>query len=202
SEHRYGKKTESVYISDKARLQARRDLKRKNIIDSCRKTFAENGIEATSINCLCKNAKVNPKVMYDYFASKEEIILACAARSFDFMADIITRNIIDGEGEIISNIDNLIKECYDFRSEICFLYQVVVSPNYNTKIQKFIEPLHLKYDICKQKICDKYGVSMDDVEPIFNILVGAIDYYCLIGDKNAIDTTKKVVYDEIKKIIK
>ena len=188
-------------MNDKVELEARRSLKKNNIIDCCRKAFSAGGIEATSISKLCKSAKVNPKVMYDYFASKEEIVLACAARSIDMIADMIVKNVIDTDGDIISNIDNVISECYSVREEVRFLYQVVVSPNYRQKIKKFITPLHEKYEMCKQKICLKYNQSMEQVDSLFHILVGATDYYCLLEDEEYIAKIKKVVYPMIETLL-
>ena len=188
-------------MNDKAELEARRSLKKRKIIDSCRKAFSEGGIEATSISKLCKAAKVNPKVMYDYFPSKEEIVLACTSRSFEMISDIVVRDIKNNDGDIIENIDKLIDDCYSVREGIRFLYQVVVSPNYREKIQKLVMPLHQIYDDCKETLSEKFGVSIEEIEPIFHLIVSSIDYYCLLEDKASIEYAKKELYPEIRRLV-
>lgn len=188
-------------MNDKAELEARRSLKKRRITDSCRKAFSEGGIEATSISKLCKAAKVNPKVMYDYFSSKEEIVLACTSRSFEMVSDIIVRNIINADGDFVENLDKLIEDCYSVREGIRFLYQVIVSPNYRKKVQKLVMPLHQIYDDCKQTLAEKFNISMAEIDPIFHMIVSSVDYYCLLEDKDSIEHAKRLLYPEIRKII-
>ncbi len=185
-------------MNDKVELEARRSNKKKKITDSCRKAFSEGGIEATSISKLCKAAKVNPKVMYDYFASKEEVVLACTSRSFEMIANIIVKDIVKADGDIIKNIDKLIDDCYSVREEIRFLYQVVVSPNYRKKIQNLVMPLHQIYDDTKKAISEKYNVEMSKIDPIFHMIVSSVDYYCLLEDKKSIEYAKTAIYASIR----
>lgn len=187
-------------MKDKLLLEARRERKKQAIIDSCRKTFAENGIEATSISTLCHNAHVNPKVMYDFFSSKDEIILACVSRSFNGVSEIITRNMIESDAPLFDNLDRLLDECFAFRGEIRFLYQVIVSPQFNARTKQFIKPLHDIYDVCRRSICEKYALKTEEVDPVFSVLIGAIDYYCLLEDEHFLEMVKKLVYPDIKRL--
>ena len=45
-----------------------------NIIEAALKVFGEKGFEATTISAICKEANLSDATLYEYFASKEEVL--------------------------------------------------------------------------------------------------------------------------------
>ena len=187
-------------MKDKVALQARRDLKRNKIIDNCCKAFAKTGIEGTSITTLCETAKVNPKVMYDYFECKEDIIMACAIKSVDNVYARVAKHVLSN-GDLFEDIEKMIAECYAARAEIRFLYQVLLSPNYMKKLKGVIREKQEKYFEFKQIIAKDLNQKFEDVDALFNIMIGVIDYYCLTEDERYITVCKNYIYKFIKELI-
>ena len=188
-------------MKDKVLLKARRDARKEKIITNCRKAFSDYGIESTSITHLCKYAKVNPKVMYDFFRTKDEIVIECAERGFSMLSEIISNHIIKSEKTLFENIDALIDELYSSKDEVRFLYQVLISPTYKDKLLPFASSLHATYEDCKNALANKYGVDKDKVEPLFNLFVAVIDCYCLTGNPKFVNSAKPYLVEEIKKHI-
>lgn len=62
-------------------------------------------------------------------------------------------------------------------------------------------PLHQIYDDCKETLSEKFGVSIEEIEPIFHLIVSSIDYYCLLEDKASIEYAKKELYPEIRRLV-
>ncbi len=187
-------------MKDKIALQARRDAKKSKIIDNCLKAFAKTGIEGTSITALCETAKVNPKVMYDYFECKEDIVMACAERGIDSVYNRVYKHVMS-EGDLFEDIEKMIKEFYSARAEMRFLFQVLVSPNYMKKLRVVVKELHAKYFDCKKAIAENLNKSFEDVDAIFNILIGVIDYYCLTEDEHYLEVSKGLIFNIIKQMM-
>lgn len=63
--------------------RARRD----NILEAAERCFARSGFHATSMQDICREARVSPGALYVYFASKEDLIAGLAERNRqDFQA--------------------------------------------------------------------------------------------------------------------
>jgi AcrR family transcriptional regulator len=63
--------------------RARRD----HILEAAERCFAHSGFHATSMQDICREARVSPGALYVYFASKEELIAGLAERNRqDFQA--------------------------------------------------------------------------------------------------------------------
>src|SRR5512139_2785064 len=61
--------------------------RRENILDAAERRFARAGFHATSMQDICREARVSPGALYVYFASKEELIAGLAERNrLDFQA--------------------------------------------------------------------------------------------------------------------
>lgn len=52
-----------------------RERSKQNIMDSARKLFAEKGYDATSISAITREAGISKGLLYNYFNSKEELLL-------------------------------------------------------------------------------------------------------------------------------
>ena len=58
----------------KEQIEVIRDKSIKKILDSALELFSKNGYSHTSINEIAKNAKISKGLIYNYFASKEELL--------------------------------------------------------------------------------------------------------------------------------
>ena len=70
-----------------------RESKKKQIMDSALELFAEKGFASSSINMIAKRAGVSKGLIYNYFESKEELIISIIHDGFDeFLAVFDTNN--------------------------------------------------------------------------------------------------------------
>ncbi|NQU34405.1 MAG: TetR/AcrR family transcriptional regulator [Bacteroidetes bacterium] len=60
-----------------------REQKRIIIMDAALELFAEKGFASTSISMIAKHAKISKGLMYNYFDSKEELIISIVHDGFD-----------------------------------------------------------------------------------------------------------------------
>lgn len=84
-----------------------RELKRQQIMDSALGLFAEKGFDASSINMIANRAGVSKGLMYNYFESKEDLIITIIHNGLDEFLTVFDANK-DGvltEGEFVYFID-------------------------------------------------------------------------------------------------
>ncbi len=71
--------------------QIRKDRK-KAIMDTALEVFAEHGYESTSISMLAKKAGVSKGLMYNYFISKEDLLIHIMMEGIEEMLPLIDPN--------------------------------------------------------------------------------------------------------------
>lgn len=84
-------------------------LRKEQILKAAGKCFAKTGFHKTSMQEICKKAKLSPGTVYHYFKSKEDIILYFAEREFlqtqEFVDDIQKAENLDSYlGAIIDGV--------------------------------------------------------------------------------------------------
>ncbi len=95
------------------------DERRKEIIDTARRLFAENGVKSTAVSDIVKAMGVAQGTFYWYFPSKDEVIKAVAQ-------DMLS-NYIDVSREIINRSDLSTPEKFT-EMEKMFLEQIEYAP--------------------------------------------------------------------------
>lgn len=58
-------------------------ISRQRILEAAREEFAKHGYDGASLNTACAEKGISKGIVYHYFASKDELYLACAADCFD-----------------------------------------------------------------------------------------------------------------------
>ena len=189
-------------MKDKVKLQARRDDKKNKIIESCCTAFATYGLENTTITHLCEAAKVNPKIMYDYFDSKDDIVVACAKRCIERISSKIYK-YATSDGELLDDVKALINDYYADREMVRFYFQAMVSPFYKEFLKDELAVLLEKHHECKVLIAESLNKPYDVVDQIYNMAIGVIDYYCLTEDKHYIEVSyallERLINEELSK---
>ena len=71
--------------------EATRELQRRRFLDAVRVCVARDGIAATSMDTIRREANVSAGAMYRYFATKDELIRAAVTASLGEVADIVQR---------------------------------------------------------------------------------------------------------------
>lgn len=64
--------------------------RREHILDAAERCFARSGFHRTTMQDICKEAKVSPGALYLYFASKEELIAGISERDRSHLAEQLT----------------------------------------------------------------------------------------------------------------
>ncbi|MEU0513417.1 helix-turn-helix domain-containing protein [Amycolatopsis sp. NPDC006125] len=84
---------------------ARREVRRAQIVAAARRCFAREGFHQTSMPDIAQEAGVSVGAPYRYFASKEEIILELAGDAFHLLFEPVARLV---QGEKVATVADLV----------------------------------------------------------------------------------------------
>lgn len=123
-----------------------RKERRSAIMETALSEFASHGYKSTSISMIAKKAGVSKGLMYNYFESKEDLVVSIMQEGFEDMVPLIDR---DGDGiltkeEFVYLIDEsfkLMKEKISFyRLYFSLIMQPAVSKLFTEKLNQVAEP--------------------------------------------------------------
>lgn len=114
-----------------------REERKREYLKSFIRTFAESGIDRTPVKKLARAARVNEASIYQYFKSKDEIVVGCVGLFLEEAAEKIRRLQSDGTKPFESRMRQMLKLCCESGDEASFVIQVLTSPAY----RKLCSPL-------------------------------------------------------------
>ncbi|MFZ7101901.1 MAG: TetR/AcrR family transcriptional regulator [Peptococcaceae bacterium] len=83
------------------------------IVREAEKQFAENGLQAASVNVIAENAGINKRMIYHYFGSKEDLYREVLKINFHRIYTI-GEKAFENKGDIVACVKQIIREYYYF----------------------------------------------------------------------------------------
>lgn len=94
------------------------ELRRQQILDAATECFRQQGFHGSSIATICRAAGMSPGHLYHYFASKEAMVEAIAAREENDMAELVRQLEQDAEGgDLVARMTRRTAEMVDRNSD-------------------------------------------------------------------------------------
>ncbi|WP_182903522.1 TetR/AcrR family transcriptional regulator [Microbispora sp. H10830] len=88
-----------------SRRERKKRLTRQRIVAAAMKLFAEQGYEQTTVAQIAVAADVDPKTFFNYFRSKDEVVLADTEHIFDLLLGTLAeRRPQEGPGELLARM--------------------------------------------------------------------------------------------------
>ena len=182
-----------------------------NILEGALKVFGEKGFEATTISAICKAANISDATLYEYFASKEEVLFS--------IPELYTRR----EVERMKKISHYI---HGAREKIRVIIQGYLEFYENNRLYTSVALLTLKgnknfikspaYGVVREasrSIVDAFnegvaeGVFRDDIDGylVRNMVLGFIEHltiqWLLVGRPKRIYEYRDTIFDMVMRAI-
>jgi AcrR family transcriptional regulator len=127
-------------------LEKLRQERRQRIMETALETFAEHGYESSSISMIANKAGVSKGLMYNYFQSKEDLLVSLMENGLDEMVDLIDpdRDGVLTREEFEYLIDGMFSLMKDRRSFYRLYFALIMQPSVSSlfmeKMNRIIEP--------------------------------------------------------------
>jgi TetR/AcrR family fatty acid metabolism transcriptional regulator len=183
-----------------------------NILEGALKVFGEKGFEATTISAICKAANISDATLYEYFASKEDVLFS--------IPELYTRREVERMKEISHYI-------HGAREKIRVIIQGYLEFYENNRLYTSVALLTLKgnknfikspaYGVVREasrSIVDAFnegvaeGVFRDDIDGylVRNMVLGFIEHltiqWLLVGRPKRISEYRDTIFDMVMRAIK
>ena len=179
-----------------------RNQKKESLIEKSFELFVERGLENTSINDLSKHCGTYKAAFYNYFKSKDEIVIECA-KSYMQSLDVKIKNLFHTPSKnIIEALKHGIELISEERSKLRFVYQVISSPKYGAKSREELSKIYIVFFDYSKNISQIYDVEHDKFRPYFLLYMATIHDFCLWENTELVAEKLEFIYSSLKKIIK
>lgn len=133
------------------------ELTKEKILREAEKEFANKGPLASSINVISAESKVNKRIIYEYYDSKEELYKEVLKMNFNRIEFIVGKRECMNQDDIIACIKQIIKDYYLFLRD---------NENY-VKIMAWEEISGGK--VAKNAIPDAFSIIHDRLHKIYKV---------------------------------
>ena len=127
------------------RQEERKERSKEKILQAALEEFATNGYEAVNIEGICTRHHISKGMMYHYFTSKDDLLLACIRSTFEALEDKIKNESVSiKDGPVLERIRDylMIREYYFIDHPLqkkIFEIAIIKTP---TTLTKTISELH------------------------------------------------------------
>ncbi len=172
-----------------------------NIIQAALKLFSTKGYHATSTSAIAKEAGVAAGLMYNYFSSKEELLICIINQFFEELVGSISKKF-DKKHELLdarSITDTLIEHIIEKREQWKLLISITFQPDISqlciTQIEKFNLHQQNIFEKCfENKKIDK---PKENAEILSIILHGALFKFACSGNSHELMLLRNTVIEQI-----
>ena len=182
-----------------------------NIIEGALKVFGEKGFEDTTIAAISKAAKISEPTLYEYFASKEDVLFAIpnlyTRRELERIADIV--HYIHSPAEKIRTIIQAYLEFYE--NNRLYTSVALLTLKGNRKFMK--SPAYAVIKESTRHIVEVFtegvnaGVFREDIDAylVRNMVMGFIEHltiqWLLVGRPEKISDYRDKIFDMVMRAI-
>ncbi|MCH3960869.1 MAG: TetR/AcrR family transcriptional regulator [Solobacterium sp.] len=161
------------------------------IMESAVKEFASHGYEAASLNVISEKGGISKGIIYHYFASKEDLYLACIRECFSDLTDYLKKNVKETEtDDILTDYFAVRTEYFKNNSERAKLFfgSVLYPPDFlqnkireerkefdqlnRNMMKKIIQQNPVRKDISQKEIIEAFEIFQNLLNAGFRNVIG------------------------------
>ncbi|MHB8126697.1 MAG: TetR/AcrR family transcriptional regulator [Desulfitobacteriaceae bacterium] len=185
----------------KGKFKEMRIKSKNNIIQAALKLFSTKGYYATSTNAIAKEAGVAAGLMYNYFGSKEELLVSIIDQFFQELISPISQNYANDHplldvGEII---DALIKQVDEKKEQWILLISITFQPNISETCKSHVNKFFLHQLETFEKCFEIQGIDKpkENAKVLWAVLYGAILNYASSGNIEELMLLRRTVIEQL-----
>lgn len=179
-----------------------RKQKKESLVEKSFELFVKQGLENTSINDLSKHCGTYKSAFYNYFKSKDEIVIECAKSYMQSLDTKIKVLFHSPSNNIVDALKQGIKLIVEERNKLRYIYQVISSPKYGTESRDELSKIYIVYFDYSKKLSDIYNVEHDTFRPYFLLYMATVHDFCLWENEALVNEKLEFIYSSLEKLFK
>lgn len=141
--------------------------------------YVNQGLDNTSMRDVAKLLDINISTLYDYFASKEDLVMETARFYMLGLKNKLLEKHISIDPDMKKEVKFLFDILVEEKENLRFIYQVISSPTYGERGRKELKEIYTEYFSFSDLLADAYKIDRKIFEAAFMLFVSVIHDYCL-----------------------
>lgn len=159
--------------------------RRTELLERCFACFCEHGLAGTSTKLLAEHCGMSAGNLFNYFSSKDEIIIASTAHCMEKVEDDFMRHAprsLDEVERFLTEMPELTARLHG--AQYRFMYQVYTSPQYREHGKTFFKGVTQRYTEYAKQLEEKLGIDRSLLQPLILMFVRACVHYALFEEED------------------
>lgn len=167
------------------------------LLENCFELFTKQGLENTSINDLASYCNTYKSSLYNFFESKDEIVLESAKMYMTKLNDMFFREFISPKQTIEKTLTLCFEVVAKERDGLRCIYQIISSPAYGDEARRELSAIYERYEDYSSKIAQIYEIDFQCFKPWFLLYIAIIHDYCLWEDEESTKEKLKFICEQV-----
>lgn len=183
-------------------MEDSREVKKQQMLECCLELFVKQGLENTSLNDLTAYCNTYKAAFYNYFESKDDIVIESAKLYMDELKYKLQNELHRPPKTLCEALKkgfDLFKKDKNF---LRYIYQVISSPKYGENCRAQLTEIYTQYTDLSVKLAKTYNVDHETLRPYYLLYVGTINDYCLWENEKLVEEKLAYIYRRIEEIEK
>lgn len=177
-----------------------RQVKKRQMLECCLELFVKKGLENTSLNDLTAYCNTYKAAFYNYFTSKDDIVIESAKLYMDQLKYKL-QNILHKPPKTLCEALKMGFELFkEDKKFFRYIYQVISSPKYGENCRAQLTEIYTQYTDLSFALSEKYNLDPETIRPYYLLYVGTIHDYCLWENEKLVDEKLTYIYKRIEEI--
>lgn len=178
-----------------------RERKKQQMLQQCFELFVKKGLENTSLNDLTAYCKTYKAAFYNYFKSKDEIVIESAKMYMETLNYMFKIEFTKHKPTIEEALKRGFQVICEQRNELRFVYQVISSPKFGEKSRREISEIYSKYFEFSKVFADVYGIDHEKFRPYFLLFVACVHDFCLWENDKLVQEKLDFIYERVGALV-
>lgn len=171
----------------KEQFAEERKRSRENIMAAALNLFANNGYQNTSINQIAKKADVSKGLIYNYFTSKEELLIELVVEGLKIMEGLFSA--LDTKESPFEQLKHLLTLTFEMMKQEMNYWQLysslITQTGHIQKLQDVLKPVYFEMLNILTHYFEEMGYSHPELEARkIAALIDGISLHYLFADEN------------------
>lgn len=180
-------------------MSASREARKQDMMNTILQIYVSQGLENTSMRDIAAALKINISTVYDYFKSKENIVIESAK----YYMQQLEEKFEEEHRQIAPDLKTEVKRVFDLltgeKQNLRFIYQVISSPMYGERGRHELESIYTEYMKFSDILAVAYGIDPERFEAAFLLFVATVHDFCLWDNEEFVNKKLKCIYYLIDK---
>lgn len=183
------------------RQAAESRFNREETLKKCFECLASNGLENTSIRTFVFATGLSSSSLYYWFRDKNEIILEATLFGLKSIIDDLFTQAYGYLNDLDTLFVQIPRAIDTYKNHLKLVYQVLVSPQYGSRLKDATSELSAAYDSYGMVLADRLGCDYDILCPFVHLFISVATNYVLWEDEAMAEKQYKEIYQGINIIV-